>query len=458
MNDDSTRQSVLFSELTGKPVVAKFDQDHASSDGGAILLAACDRRLGLTEALIGGIDDRRQPGKIRHAIGDLVRQRLYAIACGYPDGNDAGRLGADPIQKLLCGRDPIEGEDLASQPTLSRFENAFDRADLYRMGLALAETVIERHRRRLKRKVKRITIDLDPTDDPTHGVEQLTLFNGHYDTWCYLPVAGFLTFNEEPDQYLFAYVLRPGNAGAGVGAIGILSRLLPRLRAAFPRARLRVRLDGGFAAAEMFAFCEREGLEYVIAMGKNKVLERRAARLMGTTRRLSRESGETEHLYSETRYAAGTWDHRRRVIIKAEVVRHPGREPKDNPRFVVTNLKHSPRHLYEAIYCARGDIENRIKELHHGLEIDRTSCSRFLANQLRGLLSAAAYVLYQELRLRAARTAFRSAQVSTLREHLMKLGVWVQSSVRRIVLHLPATCLHRNDWQIIARQLGAAPA
>jgi hypothetical protein len=328
MDDDSTRQSVLFSDLLGRPVVAKFDQQHASSDGGAFLLQACDRRLGLTEALIGGIDDRRQSGKIRHAIADLVRQRLYAIACGYPDGNDASRLGADPIQKLLCGRDPVSGADLASQPTLSRFENAFDRADLYRMGIARADTVIERHRRRLKRKVKRITIDLDPTDDPTHGAQQLTFFNGHYDTWCYLPVGGFLSFNEEAEQYLFAYVLRPGNASAAVGAIGILSRLLPRLRAAFPRARLRVRLDGGFAAATIFAFLEREGLEYVVAMGKNQVLQRRAARLMGTARRRSRETGETAHVYSECRYAAGTWPERRRVIIKAEVVRHPGREPK----------------------------------------------------------------------------------------------------------------------------------
>jgi hypothetical protein len=458
MDDDSTRPSVLFSDFFDKPVIAKFDQEHASSDGGAILLQACDRRLGLTEAMIGAIDERRQPGKIRHAIADLLHQRLYAIACGYPDANDAGRLGTDPIQKMLCGRDPVKGEDLASQPTLSRFENSVDRADLYRMGIALADTVIERHRRRLKRKVKRITIDLDPTDDPTHGAQQLSFFNGHYDTWCYLPVAGFLTFNEEPEQYLFAYVLRPGNVGASVGALGILSRLLPKLRAAFPRARLRARLDGGFAAPEIFDFLEREGLEYVVAMAKNKVLERRAARLMGTARRLSRESGETEHLYGETRYAAGTWEQRRRVIIKAEVVRHPGRKPKNNPRFVVTNLKQSPQHLYEAIYCARANIENRIKELHHGLEIDRTSCTRFLANQLRGLLSATAYVLYQELRLRAARTAFRSAQVSTLREHLMKLGAWVESSVRRIVLHLPAACIHRNDWQIIAQSLGAAPA
>jgi hypothetical protein len=458
VNDDTTRQSVLFPDLLGRPVLAQFDQEHASSDGGAILLQACDRRLGLTEALIGGIDDRRQSGKIRHAIADLMRQRLYAIACGYPDANDASRLGADPIQKLLCDRDPVKGADLASQPTLSRFENAFGRADLYRMGVALADTVIERHRQRLKRKAKRITIDLDPTDDPTHGAQQLAFFNGHYDTWCYLPVAGFLTFNEEAEQYLFAYVLRPGNVGAGVGAIGILSRLLPRLRAAFPRARLRVRLDGGFASAALFAFLEREGLEYVVAMGKNKVLERRAARLMGTARRLSRETGETAHLYKECRYAAGTWQQRRRVIIKAEVVRHPDRKPKNNPRFVVTNLKHSPRHLYEVIYCARANIENRIKELHYGLEIDRTSCIRFLANQLRGLLTAAAYVLYQELRLRAARTAFRSAQVSTLREHLIKLGAWIESSVRRIVLHLPVSCIHRNDWQIIARSLGAAPA
>ena len=458
MDDDSTRQAVLFHGLSDRPVVAQFDQRHGSSDGGAILLQACDRRLRVTERLIEAIDDRRQHGKVRHAIGDLLRQRLYAIACGYPDGNDASRLGSDPIQKLLCDRDPVRGEDLASQPTLSRFENSVGRADLYRMGVALAQTVIERHRRRLGRKVKRITIDLDPTDDPTHGAQQLTFFNGHYDTWCYLPVAGFLSFNDEAAQYLFAYVLRPGNVVASVGAIGILSRLLPRLRAAFPRAQLRLRLDGGFAAPEIFDFLEAEGLEYVIAMAKNKVLERRAARLMGTARRLSRESGETAHLYSECRYAAKTWEHRRRVIIKAEVVRHPGRDPKDNPRFVITNLTGSPRHLYEGIYCARGDIENRIKELHHGLEIDRTSCARFLANQLRGLLTAAAYVLFQELRLHAARTAFAQAQVTTLREQLLKLGAWVQSSVRRIVLHLPASFPHYRDWQQIARTLGAAPA
>ena len=449
-------ERISFDFLPDFPVVVQPSEGRISSDGGLLPLRQFDQGWNYTarmaDCLVDPKPDRGQ------SLLSMLRQRIFGILAGYEDCNDHDTLRDDPVFKRIAGRLP-EDKPLASQPTLSRFENLPTPAVLQKLIDFNIATGIERLKQKHGGQLPAwITLDLDATDDPTHGAQQLTFFNGHYDTWCYLPVAGFLTFNEEPDQYLFAYVLRPGNVGAGVGAIGILSRLLPRLRAAFPRARLRVRLDGGFAAAEMFAFLERGGLEYVVAMGKNKVLERRAARLMGTARRLSRESGETAHLYSETRYAAGTWDHRRRVIIKAEVVRHPGRKPKDNPRFVVTNLKHSPRHLYEAIYCARGDIENRIKELHHGLEIDRTSCSRFLANQLRGLLTAAAYVLYQELRLRAASTAFRSAQVSTLREHLMKLGAWVESTVRRIVLHLPATCLHRNDWQIIAKTLGAAPA
>ncbi|MBK7249890.1 MAG: transposase [Gammaproteobacteria bacterium] len=441
-----------------KAVVAKFDQRHASSDGGAILLQACDRRVGLTAALIGGIEDRRQCGKIRHAIGDLLRQRLYAIACGYPDGNDASRLAADPIQKLLGGRDPVGDEDLASQPTLSRFENAVRRADLYRMGIALADAVIERHRRRLKRKVKRITIDLDPTDDPTHARSSsrsstATTTAGAICRW---PGSSPSTTS-------------PSNTCSPTCCVPAIS--LPRsvrsgscrgcCRGCAPRSRGRGCGCDSMAVTPRPRSSRSSSARHSSTWWrwpKTQVLKRRAARLMGSARRLSRESGQTAHLYGECRYAAGTWSERRRVIIKAEVVRHPGREPKDNPRFVVTNLKHSPRHLYEAIYCARGDVENRIKELHHGLEIDRTSCTRFLANQLRGLLTAAAYVLYQELRLRVARAVFRSAQVSTRREQLCKLGAWVESSVRRIVLHLPASCLHRHDWQIIARQLGAAPA
>ena len=458
MSDDTTAQCVLFPDLFRRPVVVKFDQPHASSDGGAILLKACDQRIGLTQRLTSCIVDARQPGKIEHTIGDLVRQRLYAIACGYPDGNDAARLAEDPIQKLLIGRDPISGTALASQPTLSRFENAMRRSDLYRMGEALAECVIERHRRRLGRRVRHITIDLDPTDDPTHGAQQLTFFNAHYDTWCYLPVAGFLTFNHEPEQYLFAYVLRPGNAPATRGAIGILSRVLEKVRDAFPRARVLVRLDGGFASPQIFEFLEAQGCDYIVAMAKNVRLARRATRLMVRARRQSRRTGRTAHVYGETRYAARRWKSKRRVIIKAEVVRQEGRAPKNNPRFVVTNLTGWPRRLYERVYCARAEVENRIKELHHGLEIDRTSCSSFLANQLRVLLTAAAYVLMQELRLVDRRGGCARAQVSTLRERLLKLGVWVECSVRRVVLHLPETFAYRADWLRIARCVGAASA
>jgi len=455
--DDSTTQWWLFADLANRPVAVRFDQERGSSDGGAVLLGAADRRLGLTDALAGCVRDGRDPERVIHEISDLVRQRVYGIACGYPDGNDAARLSADPVHKLLVGRDPVGEDDLASQPTLSRFENGADRADLFRMGEVLAERVIERHRRRRRGRARVVTIDLDQTDDPAHGEQQLVLFNGYYDEWCYLPLLGFVSFDDEADQYLVAAVLRPGNSPDKRGALGVLSRLLPRLRAAFPKARFRVRLDAGFAAPDVLAFLDEQGdVHYAVAMGKNSVLLRRAGKHMAQARRLSRESGKTEHVYAETLYAAKTWPRRRRIIIKAEVTRHPGRDPKDNPRFVITNMTGSPRWVYEDFYCRRGEIENRIKELHHGLEIDRTSCSRFLANQLRVLLTAAAYVLMQELRLRAARTKLARAQVSTLRDCLLKVGARVRSSVRRILLNLPTSFPYAHAWGVVAHSLGAA--
>lgn len=460
MHDDTTRQSVLFPELFGKRLAVKFDQRQGSSDGGAILLAAADHRLKVSERLAACIADRRQAGKIEHTIHELLSQRLYGIACGYADCNDAARLSCDPVHQLLSRGQNSAETMLASQPTLSRFENSAGRASLYRMGVALAETVIERHRQRLGRhQVRHVRIDLDPTDDPTHGAQQLAFFNGHYDTWCYLPMAGFVTFNREPDQYLFCYVLRAGNAPAGQGAQGILERIIGQVRASFPKARIEVRLDGGFAGPELLNFLDEKDVDYLIGIAKNKVLERRARRRMGRARRLSRIRNKTANVFGETRYAAASWKgHKRRVLIKAEVVRAPGKEPKDNARFVVTNLKQSPCHLYKRVYCGRGDIENRIKELHHGLEIDRTSCTDFLANQLRVLITAAAYVLMQEVRLAAKGTSCERAQVSTLRERLIKLGAWIETSVRRIVVHLPRSTPHRCEWQRIARSLGAVPA
>jgi hypothetical protein len=454
LGHDTTTECLLFPDIFTKPVVAQFDQRQGSSDGGALLLKAADRRLGLTEALADCLVDQRQVGKIDHEMEELLRQRIFGIACGYADANDAARLAEDPVQKMLVGRDPIEGDDLASQPTLSRFENAVDRKQLYRMGEALAECVIERHRHRLHGRARLITIDLDPTDDPTHGAQQLTFFNAHYDTWCYLPVVGFLSFNDEPEQYLATAVLRPGNAVASAGAIGILWRLLVRVWRAFPKARVRVRLDSGFADPQVLDFLETMGVEYVVAMAKNAVLNRLAEPEMEAARQLSEQSGQTEQVYGEGRYRAGSWSAERRVIFKAEVVRQAGKEPKDNPRFVITNLKQSPRWIYKQVYCQRGDIENRLKELHHGLEIDRTSCTKFWANQFRVLMTAAAYVLMQELRLRAARTACARAQVWTLRERLLKLGAHVVVSVRRVVVHLPVSFPFLASFRQIALSFG----
>ena len=456
MSSDTIPQTVLFPDLFNKPLVATFDQPHASSDGGAVLLKAAERQYDLIDGFARALVDGRQPGKVRHPLHDLLAQRVFGLACGYPDANDADRLAADPIQKLLLGRDPVAGAPLASQPTLSRFENGHGAQALYQMGRELAVAVIARHQRRLRGRARLITIDLDPTDDPTHGAQQLTFFNGHYDTWCYLPLLGFVTFDTEAEQYLCAAVLRPGNAPATREARGVLCRLLALLRHAFPTARFLVRLDGGFATPEILDFLDAESrLDYVVAMGENAVLTRFADPAMVKARALSEASEQTEHVYTEAHYAARTWPHERRVIIKAEVVRLSGREPRDNARFVITNLRQTPRWIYEHVYCARGDIENRIKELHDGLQIGRTSCNRFWANQLRVLLTAAAYVLMQELRLRAARTACARTQVTGLRERLLKLGVHVVVSVRRIVLHLPTSTPLLDAWRHIALALGA---
>lgn len=449
-----TTQTVFFPELFSKPVAATFDQENSSSDGGAILLKAVDDALSLTSRLASCIDDERQEAKVQHSIHDLVRQRVYGIACGYADCNDAARLKEDPIQKMLLDRDPVEGDPLGSQPTLSRFENAPSRKALYEMGLELADVVVQHHAERLNGKARRITIDLDPTDDPTHGHQQLSLFNGHYGTWCYLPVVGTLQFNNESEKYLFTIVLRPGNAPASLGAIGILTRILALLWKAFGETVIRVRLDGGYASPQLLDFLEDEGVEYVVGIASNVRLAKRARRLMGRARMKSRATGRTENVFGETLYAAKSWSHRRRVIIKAEVVRLEGRSAKDNERFVVTNLRYKPETVYQ-VYRGRGDAENRIKELHHGLELDRTSCTSFWANQLRVLMTAAAYVLMQEIRRLAAGTELATAQVSTLRERLLKLGAWIKISVRRIVLHLPVNYPWIAQWRHIAKALGA---
>lgn len=458
MTDATTAQGVLFDSLLDRPLHVHFDQPRSSSDGGAVLLKAADERLGLTARLGACLSDAREPSRIQHSMTDLVRQRVFGIATGYEDCNDAARLIDDPILRLLLDRDPVHGAPIASQPTLCRFENRIDVRSIVRMGQELADTVIERQVERRGGRARRITIDLDPTDDPTHGTQQLGLFNAFYDAWCYLPVAGFVTFDDDPEPYLWGWVLRSGTARACEGAPSILARLFRRLRTAFAGVTLRVRLDGGFADPQLLDFLDQERVEYVVGLPSNAVLAREAVEALERARDTSFASGEAAREYLDCRYEANSWEDDRRVVIKAEVVRLPGRAAKDNARFVVTNLKQGARFVYEDVYCQRAVIENRLKELLHGLAIDRTSCHAFLANQVRGLLTAAAYVLYQELRAAAVDTSLAAAQVTTLRERLVKLGARVTSSTRRIRLQLPDSAPWRSDWVAIAKALGAVPA
>ena len=331
MRDSTTTPCLLFPDLFDRPLTATFDVPNASSDGGAVLLRAADRRLGLIPRLAAALVDDRQRGKVRHGLADLLGQRIYGLALGYEDANDAARLADDPMHKLLLGRDPVTGDALASQPTLSRFENDVTRGELLGLSEALFEAVLARHAKR-RRKVRRITVDLDVTDDPTHGAQQLAFFNGFYGSWCYLPLVAFLTFDREREQYLCAAALRPGNASTHGGALTLLKRIIERLQERFPRTRILVRLDGGYATPELFEFFDTIGVDYVVAMASNKVLERHAELDLIVARVLSEFSGQTEHVYTDFLYAAGTWERERRVVCKAEVVRLEGREPRVNAR------------------------------------------------------------------------------------------------------------------------------
>jgi hypothetical protein len=261
-------QAVCFPELFSRRLQVEFAEEHLSGWGGSVLLRAADRRLGLTEGLAGVLMDGRQPGKIKHTIWELVRQRIYALACGCPDGNDAARLREDPMMKLICDRDPLTGRALGSQPTLSRLENGVGKKELYRMGEVLMETVLraQQHRRRGRCRPRRIIVDVDPTCDPTHGAQQLSLFNGYYDRHCYLPLVITVSFDDEDRKYPVATVLRPGTAGAIDGLLPVLKRLFAMIRRFFPKGVLYFRADGAYALNELFEFLERRKVRYAVAM------------------------------------------------------------------------------------------------------------------------------------------------------------------------------------------------
>jgi hypothetical protein len=451
---DSTTHSVLFPDLFTKPIQVLFDESQMSSDGGGLLLKGVDEELGLTEALAACLRDNRQVGKVMHSLEETLRQRVFGIALGYPDANDATALANDPIHKLMLGRDPIDGERLASQPTISRMENGVGRAELFEMSKVLVKKVLGRHKRRLGRKARKIILDFDPTDDRTYGQQEFTFFHGYYDSYCYLPLVGTVQFNNEKKQHLLCSVLRPGSACAHEGFVAIAGRIIEQVQAMFPKARIIVRLDGGFGAPTVLDFLEEAGVEFVVGLANTKPLKRKAGKEMAEARRRFRSTGATQQVYGETLHKTKTtWPHKRRVVFKTEVVVHPDREPKNNMRFVVTNLKMTPKNVYK-FYCGRGDAENRIKELKNDLAMDRTSCTSFLANQFRVLLAAAAYVLMQEVQMKARHSDCANAQVSTIRNRLLKLAVRVEVSVRRVVIHMASQFPGQPAWLRVALASG----
>lgn len=457
---DSTRQSVLFSEAFQKPVTAVFDGASQSSDAGLLLLGAVDRKLGLTAGLCQEILDGRQSGKVEHSVHDLFRQRVFSIAAGYSDGNDASGLRTDPLLKMVCDRDPVHGEDLGSQPTLSRFERGMGGRTVVRMGRRFEHERIDRFAQQHP-DARRVVIDLDATVDPVHGQQAFSYFNGFYDTRCYLPLLGFVSVEGQPEQTLVHARLRPGVGAASRGVIPLIRRIVRRLREVMPRARILVRLDAGFANALLLDVLEELRVKYVIGLASNSVLIRRSKQFLSGLRKSVRSSGQAARRYGTLHYAARTWGHKRRVVVKAEVLPPPtdggDGKIKTNVRFLVTNLKTSSRHVYETSYCARGDSENRIKELKHDLEMDRTSSTSYLANEMRVLLSAAAFALYQEMRWELRSTDLARAQTGTLRLKLVKIGAQVVGSVRRFVIHLPRACPNAATWCRLARRLGAVP-
>ncbi len=445
------RQSVVFQDLLSKPLEIEFSEESISPDGGLPVLKAVDKRLGLSERMARNLDDSRQTGKIQHPPAALLLQRILSFACGYPDGIDFNRLRRDRLWK------EITQNNLPSQPTVSRFENAPDGPQLEAMMDSLADTVLENIRARHKgnQRVRRIMLDMDGTDDPTHGQQEFTFFNGFHQAFCYLPLLVFASFNDQPEQYLLSSRLRPGNASAAQGAQDLLRVVFMKLRRYFPEAKIFLRVDAGFFSPEFFDFLEEEKIGYLVAMSKNNHLLALSERFIRKVRRMAERAGETSRVFGCILYSAKSWSRKRRILIKAEVLREPGFPVKENPRFVVTNLPGTPENLYRT-YCKRGDSENRIKELKLDCESGRTSCCAFAANQFRLLLASASYVLFQFLRSLLRHRLARRWQVGQLRLRLVKLAVRFKVSARRFLLGFQTDFVGRDIFSDLCRRLAAS--
>jgi Transposase DDE domain group 1 len=432
--------------VVGKPVHLTFDGGRMTSDAGILLLAAIEQRLGIAARLADCIEDRRAPERVRHTLAEMIRYRALLIAAGYPDGNDCDALRSDPAFKMAVGRLPEGGEDLCSQPTISRLENLPGATALKRMMASMVELFCDS----FEAVPRRILLDIDDTEDRVHGGQQLSLWNAHYDSRCFLPIHIYEATTGKP----VAVILRPGKTPDGAEVALVLRHVVGHIRARWPAVEIIVRGDSHYGRREAMAWCERRSIGYIFGLAGNPVLLRQVGPLAEDAA-LGRLAGEEEKVrrYGDFRYAAKSWNVERRVIARVEA----GPQGADS-RFIVTNLPGLPKSLYDKVYCARGQAENLIKAHKLHLASDRTSCRKATANQFRLLIHTAAYWLMLSLRGLAPRTSFwRDAQFDTIRLCLIKVAGRVTEMVTRIKVALPTAYPYQGGFAMLAGRIAKVP-
>src|SRR5947209_4520566 len=435
-----------FPAVQRKKITACFDGGRITSDGGVMLLAQAERRLGLAERLAKVIPDRRDQDRVTHLLPDILRARIFAIACGYEDADDLDRLRCDPAFKLACGRLPDSGTDLCSQPTISRWENAPSLRDLIR----LIGVMVDLYCTSYTTPPAAVTLDIDDTVDVVHGHQQLALFNAHYDERCFLPIHVYDTATSRP----VAVLLRPGKTPSGREVRGHLRRLLREIRRHWPRTHITIRGDSHYGRPEVMAWCEASGVDYVFGLSGNDRLRALVEPAADDVRVRRAETGAVVlRGYSETRYGAKSWGAERRVAARIEATTQGL-----DIRYVVTSLTHgSAEWVYDSLYCARGQAENLIK-LHKGqLASDRTTCRSPLANQVRLVLHTAAYWLMLTLRDAIPQPQpLAYAEFATLRARLLKIAARITETATRVRIAFAACCPEADLFRALAGSLQPA--
>jgi len=431
--------------VCGKKVSVAFDGGLLSSDGGVLLLRGVERRLGIAERLSGCMADRRDPARIDHTLAEMLRLRMFLIAAGYEDADDCDSLRADPAFKLAVGRLPETGAALCSQPTMSRLENAPSRSEIARMMGAMVDLFCASWRR----PPRSLTLDIDDTLDRVHGHQQLSLFNAHYDERCFLPIHIYEAGSGKP----VAVILRAGKTPGGAEVRTIVKHVTRRIRRHWPQVRICWRGDSHYARPEAMDWCEQNGVDYVFGLAGNEVLRARTRAVADDLCVRRAERGQDKRrTWTAFHYAARSWAGERHVVARLEA------SPLGlDVRYVVTTLAGTAKHLYETVYCARGQAENFIKLHKAQLASDRTSCRSPNANQFRLILHTAAYWLLHALRAAAPRrSAWARAEFNTLRLRLIKIAARVVEGAARIRVWLPTACPDATLFRLLAGRFAAA--